>query len=107
MAVPCPSRRLVIGALPTELSLARVAFELGVSKNTIDNWRRVGRGKGTAPLPAYRCPRTRQWVIPLHALQTWLGLTADSRETITAEEEHDDAMHTEESTTGEQRDAGE
>lgn len=80
MSAAKPSRRLLIGALPAELSLAAVAFELGVTKNTIDNWRRFGRGRGAPPLPASRCPFTGRWLVPLEPLRQWLGLVPEGNE---------------------------
>ena len=73
------SRRLFIGALPPELTLATVAYELEVTKNTIDNWRR----RADNPLPAFRCPSTGRWLVPLEGLREWLGLSAEARENNT------------------------
>lgn len=64
-----PSRRLVIGALPSELTLGKVALNLGVTKNTVDNWRKRPKN----PLPAYRNERG-VWMVSTAMLRVWLGL---------------------------------
>ena len=66
-----PSRRLLFGALPPELTLAQVARECGVSKVAVWKW----RGRANNPLPSYQDPAgTGRWLVALVALRQWLGL---------------------------------
>lgn len=59
-----------------DLTLRQVAAATGVTKKTVDNWRRKGRGqRDSEPLPARRCQETGRWLVSQAQLRRWLGLS--------------------------------
>jgi hypothetical protein len=65
------SRRLLIGALPSELTPAQVALECGVVRQSVYNWMQ----RPTDSLPSYIEPICGRRVVSATALREWLGLT--------------------------------
>jgi hypothetical protein len=67
-----PQRRLLIGALPHELTFAEAALQAGVTYRTVYNWAHAP-GKH-APMPAYKRATDGQWCVRLEDLQRRVGV---------------------------------